>query len=262
MLPVFVSLSGGRLQSLLLLLFLIGSCLPASAQMHSIAFGLGANQTIPFGKVLGDATPSFQNTINKPGLSGSVFYDYQLPNSIIGLETGLRLCRSTYALKQTSTNAGYLVATTLKPDYLAISLPVQAIITFGKSPLDLYRFSQWAVVVGPHLNRIKETGLGLRSQFQGNGRVQTKLTNTFSFNSYWGWGFGVGVRFQQPLSRNRFLNYRLDLANTFNGIRPWRATLETNGQIQSIEIPRQPLPVLTLQIAYGFGRKDKRLGKQ
>lgn len=204
--------------------------------------------------------PPFRKALTKPGLSGSVLYNYLPPNRIIGIETGLRLYHSSYALKQTLLDVRYSTKTTLRPNYLAVSLPVQAVFVFAKSPMDLYRFGQWAVVVGPHLSRISESGFGLRSQFQGNGRVQTKLSDTFGFNSYWRWGAGAGVRFQHPLPRNRFLSYCLDWANTFSGIQPWQASLEINGQTQTVKIPRQPLPVFTLQIAYGFGFKASASG--
>ncbi len=257
MLFVLVSLSGQRF-SLLLLIF-IGGSFSGFAQTHSLAFGPGVTQTVPFGKVGGDAMLPFHKSLTKPGLEGSVLYNYQPLKRVVGFETGLKVYRSAYALRQTLVNAVSSTKTTLRPDYLAISLPVQAVFVFAKSPLDLYRSGQWAMVVGPHLSWIKESGFGLRSQFQGNGRVQTKLTDTFSLNSYWGWGVSAGVHYQHPLPRNRSMNYRLDWTNTFSGIQPWQASLETNGQLQTVEIPHQALTVFSLQAAYGFGIKNSRI---
>jgi hypothetical protein len=260
MLPIFVSLSTRRLRRFfLLLLVLVCVCLPSFSQTHSIALGLGATQTIPFKRAGGNTIPPFRKVLTKPGFSGSVLYNYQPQNHIVGLETGLRIYRSAYALKQMLPDLRYSTRTTLRPDYLTVSIPIQAVFVFAKSPLGLSRFGQWAVVVGPHLSWINESGFGLRSQFQGSGRGRTKLTDTFGLNSYWRWGVGAGVRFQHPLSRNRFLSYRLDWASTFNGIQPWQASLEINGQTHSVKIPRQSLPVLTLQVAYGFDIGNKRI---
>lgn len=260
MLSILVSLSGRRLRHFfLLLLVLVCVCLPSFSQTHSIALGLGATQTIPFKRAGGNTIPPFCKALTKPGLSGSVLYNYQPQNHIIGLETGLRIYRSAYALKQTLPDARYSTKTTLRPDYLTVSIPVQAVFVFAKSPMDLYRFGQWAVVIGPHLSWINESGFGLRRQYLINGQGFPKISkNAFGFNSYWGWGLGAGVRFQHPLSRNRFLSYRLDWTNTFGGIRPWQASLETNGQTQTVEILRQSLPVFSLQVAYGFGIGQKR----
>ncbi len=253
MLFVFVSLKHSHYRVILIHLSLIAvttAWLPTLAQTHTFGISVGVQQTLPFGKLTEPSgLPPFQSSFTFPRPTFSLLYR-NLPHQI-GIETGLILSSSSVLVRQTLTNGGqYSVRTTLTPHYQLISLPLQVIIVPHQLSESYYRKWNWLLVIGPKLNLIKGTGLRSETIFQGQGLIQSKLANTFAFDTYIRAGVNAGIRLQPNSQRKQKVQYSLNWTSIFNGIRPWQATLTMNGQSQLIQVVNQPLHTINLNVEY------------